>query len=106
MKILLDECVDWRLSRALTGHEVKGARQMGWNAIKNGELLALASKHFDIFVTVDMNFVFQQNIRELPIPVVVLQAPTNRLVDLLPLVPKLRELIESVKDRVVTVVSL
>jgi hypothetical protein len=63
VKILLDECVDWRLSRALIGPEVKGARQMGWNAIKNGELLALASKHFDVFLTVDMNLVFQQNIR-------------------------------------------
>lgn len=105
MKILLDECVDWRLSRALTGHEVKGARQMGWNAIKNGELLALASKYFDIFLTVDMNLVFQQNIRELPIPVVVLQAPTSRLVDLLPLVPKLLETIDSARHRVITVIS-
>ena len=105
MKILLDECVDWRLSRALIGHEVKGARQMGWNAIKNGELLALASKHFDIFLTVDTNLVFQQNIRELPIPVVVLQAPTSRLVDLLPLVPKLLETIDSVRHHVITVIS-
>jgi predicted nuclease of predicted toxin-antitoxin system len=105
VKILLDECVDWRLSRALTGHEVKGARQMGWNAIKNGELLALASKYFDIFLTVDMNLVFQQNIRELPIPVVVLQAPTSRLVDLLPLVPKLLETIDSARHRVITVIS-
>jgi predicted nuclease of predicted toxin-antitoxin system len=105
VKILLDECVDWRLSRALTGHEVKGARQMGWNAIKNGELLALASKYFDIFLTVDMNLAFQQNIRELPIPVVGLQAPTSRLVDLLPLVPKLLETIDSARHRVITVIS-
>jgi hypothetical protein len=105
VKILLDECIDWRLSRALIGHDVKGARQMSWNAIKNGELLALASKHFDIFLTVDMNLVFQQNIRELPIPVVVLQAPTNRLVDLLPLVPKLLESLDSARYRVITVIS-
>lgn len=44
MKVFVDECVDWRLSRDIVGHEVKTARQMGWSTIKNGELLALAAK--------------------------------------------------------------
>jgi hypothetical protein len=43
VRILLDECIDWRLSRDIPGHDVKTARQMGWMAIKNGELLTLAS---------------------------------------------------------------
>ena len=30
MRILLDECVDWRLLRDLVAQEVKTARQMGW----------------------------------------------------------------------------
>ena len=42
MKLLLDECVDWRLARDIVGHEVKTARQMGWTSIQNGELLSLA----------------------------------------------------------------
>ena len=62
MKVLLDECVDWRLSRSIVGHDVKTARQMGWSAIKNGELLTLASLAFDVFVTVDRNLSFQQNL--------------------------------------------
>lgn len=89
MKVLLDECLDWRLARDIVGHEVKTARQMGWAAITNGELLKLASKHFDIFVTVDRNLAFQQHIGLLPMPVVVLQAKTNRLADLRPLMPDL-----------------
>ena len=44
MKVLLDECVDWRLSRDIVGHEVKSARQMGWSAITNGELLTIAAE--------------------------------------------------------------
>ena len=44
MKVLVDECVDWRLSREIVGHEVKTARQMGWSTIRNGELIALAAK--------------------------------------------------------------
>ena len=55
MKVFLDECVDWRLARDIVGHDVKTARQMGWAAIKNGELLTLVSQHFDVFVTVDPN---------------------------------------------------
>ena len=62
MRVFLDECVDWRLSRDITGHNVKTARQMRWTAVRNGELLALASAHFDAFVTVDRNLAFQQDI--------------------------------------------
>lgn len=51
MRVLLDECVDWRLARDIVGHDVKTARQMGWTTITNGELLALAAEHFDVFIT-------------------------------------------------------
>jgi hypothetical protein len=99
----LDECVDWRLARHITEHDVKSARQMGWSTIKNGELLALASKSFDVFVTVDRNLSFQQNVGRLPISVVVLAARTNRLADLIPLVPNLLVAIGTVKSGVTTV---
>jgi hypothetical protein len=62
VKIILDECVDWRLARDIVGHDVKTAHQMGWTAIENGELLTLASGAFDVFVTVDRNLSFQQNL--------------------------------------------
>jgi hypothetical protein len=89
VRVFLDECIDWRLSREVVGHEVKTAQQMGWATLKNGELLRLAAGHFDVFVTVDRNLSFQQNLTSLPIAVIVLRARTNRLVDLKPLVPDL-----------------
>ena len=95
MRVLLDECVDWRLGCELASHDVKTTRQKGWTALKNGELLALASAHFDVFVTVDRNLSFQQDIVSFPIAVVVLQARTNRLADLRPLVPRLLSAIEA-----------
>ena len=94
MRILIDECVDWRLSRDIPGHIVKTARQMGWTTIKNGELLALAAAEFDIFVTVDRNLSFQQNLGSYPLAVIVLGATSNRLADLQPLIPKLLAAIE------------
>ena len=89
MRVLLDECVDWRLARDVVGHDIRTARQMGWTAIKNGELLTLAAEHFDVFVTADRNLSFQQNLGALSIAVIVLKAKTNRLTDLRPLVPGL-----------------
>ena len=95
MKVFLDECVDWRLMREIVGHDVSTARQMGWTTIKSGALLTLASQHFDVFVTVDRNLAFQQNLEDLSIAVIVLRAHTNWLSDLRPLVPDLMATIES-----------
>jgi hypothetical protein len=105
VKVFLDECVDWRLSRAIVGHEVKTARQMGWQAIENGKLLALASQAFDVFVTVDRNLPFQQNLATSPLAIVILRARTNRLADLMPLLPGLTAAIEAATPGVVQFVG-
>ena len=89
MRVLLDECVDRRLARDITGHDVKTVPQMGWATIKNGDLLALAEAQFDAFVTVDSNVSFQQNLPRFSIAVVVLRAQSNRLFDMGVLVPQL-----------------
>lgn len=105
MRVLLDECIDWRGLRHITGHEVKTARQMGWSTVKNGELLVLASASFDVFVTVDRNLSFQQNLANLPIAVLVLRAKSNRLADLIPLVPRLLAALTSIEPNSLTVVG-
>jgi hypothetical protein len=90
VRVLLDECVDWRLIRDLAGHDVATVRAMGWMGVKNGNLLALASSQsFEVLITVDGNLSFQQNLASSEVAVVVLQARTNRLADLRPLVPEL-----------------
>jgi predicted nuclease of predicted toxin-antitoxin system len=105
VRVLLDECVDWRLLRDLIGHDVKTARQAGWATIKNGELLALAAQQFDVFVTVDRNLSFQQNLVSFPIAVIVLRARTNRLADLRPLLPALLAAIQTAKAGVAQIVG-
>ena len=106
MKVLLDECVDWRLSREIAGHEVKTAHQMGWSTIRNGELLRLAEKEFDVFVTVDRNLSFQQNLPAFAMAVVVLRARSNRLADLRRLVPELLASIPTAKTGIVSYVGV
>ena len=74
MKVLVGACVDWRFCRDIIDHDVKTAHQMGWSAVKNGELLALAQREFDVFVTVDRNLSFQQHLPTFTIAVMVLRA--------------------------------
>ncbi len=106
MKVFVDECVDWRLSRDIVGHEFRTARQQGWATIKNGELLVLATKEFDVFVTVDRNLSFQKNLPVFTIAVIVLRARSNRLGDLQPLVPELLASIPTAKRGAVTNVGV
>ena len=61
---------------------------MGWAGIKNGQLLALAEGEFDVFITVERNLSFQQNLSQFNIAIIVLQSQSNRLADLKPLIPK------------------
>ena len=62
MRILIDECLNWRLGRALTGHYATSAQKMCWSGIQNGKLLALAVENgFAVFLTGDRNLSLQQN---------------------------------------------
>ena len=97
MKLLLDECLDWRLRRDLPGHEVKTVQEMGWDGIKNGRLLALAERDFQVFITGDRNLSFQQNLPRFVIAVVVLKAESIRLLHTRPLMPKLLAMLPSLK---------
>ena len=89
MKLLLDECIDQRLAKDMEEHDVRTVPQMGWAGIKNGALLNLAEQEFDVFITVDRNLSFQQNLHKFNIAVLVLHASSNRLGDLKPLAPKI-----------------
>jgi hypothetical protein len=78
LKIFLDHCVLKRLLRLLPEHEVKTAFQIGWAAKKNGELLKLIEGEFEVFITVDQNLRYQQNLASSQLTVIVLIAASNR----------------------------
>ena len=98
MKVVLDECLPRRLTRELPGHEARTVQQMGWSGISNGQLLALIGQQFDAFITVDSNLAFQQNLGSLPVAVIVLHAPSNKIEDLRPLLPRLLAALASIKS--------
>lgn len=104
MRILLDECVNRKLRRELTGHDVRTVPEEGWSGIKNGALLTLAEPLFDVLLTVDRNIPFQQKMQGRQIALVILIATNSRLESLLPVVPELLALLPTVQSgRVYTV---
>ena len=94
MRILLDGCVPKRLGNQLSGHEVRTAPEMGWGNLDDGPLLNVMAGRFDVLVTVDKSLPKQQRLDDRPFAVIVLRAKTNRLTDLLPIIPALRSVIE------------
>ena len=99
MRILLDESLPRPVAQLLTGHETRTVKQMGWASLNNGALLRRAAGSFDAVLTADQNIEFQQNVRDLPIAVVVLIAASNRLESLEPLVPKLLEVLQALQPK-------
>ena len=87
MRILLDECLDWRLGRLLMDHHCVSVSAMGWSGLTNGYLLQRAEHYFDVFLTRDSNLIFQQNLARFDLAVIVLEARSTRLRDTAPLVP-------------------
>lgn len=92
MKILLDECIDQRFRLQLPEHDCQTAQFAGLAGLKNGQLLDAAERGgFDILRTADQQIPAQQNLAGRPLSIVTLCAPTNRLRDLLPLVPLVKQ---------------
>lgn len=98
MRLLLDESVPMQLRSMLGGHDVWTVMHMGWGGKSNGELLALAQEEFDAFITLDTNLEHQQNMTKVDIPVILLIARRSRIDYLEPLVPRMLESLQSLKQ--------
>lgn len=89
MRVFVDECVNRRFVRRLTGHDFTHISETPLRSTSNGALLRAVAPDYDVFLTRDKNIPFQQNLKNLPLAFVVLRARSNSLADLLPLVPGL-----------------
>ena len=98
MRVLLDENLDWRLRRGFDAeHEVVTVQYRGWSGMKNGELLRAAASDFDVFVTLDSNLEYQQNVASLDLAIIVVRAASSDLGDVEPALPELNALVPSVQ---------
>lgn len=99
MKILLDECIPRKLKYSLPDHECHTVPEAGFAGKKNGSLLDLAeSAGFEIFVTMDKGLEYEQNLAGRSIAILTLRAKSNRLADLLPMVPDLMRTMQLARE--------
>lgn len=105
MKILFDECINRRLGKEFPDHDFYTTHSMGWAGKKNGNLLSLAQEDFDVFITVDKNLQFQQNLSKFNISVIVLDTPRIDLKHLKSLVPKIQEALKLTKTKPLIVIK-
>jgi hypothetical protein len=98
VRVLLDENLPHDLAGALVGHVVSTVQSHGWAGTRNGALLKRAGSVCDVFISMDGNIEHQQNLAGLSFGVVVIEAPSNRMADLLPVVRELLHAIAAVRS--------
>ena len=105
MRVLIDACLPVQLKQYLGANEVRTARELGWQFKKNGDLLAAAQAQFDVVITMDKNIPAQNYLARFMLGLVIVRTRSNRLADLIPLVPEMTLAIASVKPGTVIVLS-
>jgi predicted nuclease of predicted toxin-antitoxin system len=106
LRVLLDECLPKKLKRELPEHTVITVQEQGWSGKKNGELMKLARGQFDVFMAADQNLAYQQNVVYAEIGVVVLQASSNRIESLKPLMPNVDQVLITIKPGDIVLVQV
>lgn len=97
MRVLLDANVPKKLKAAIVGHDVWTARERKFNTLPDGQLLDAMETDFDALVTMDKSLPFQQRLHDRPFAVIVLRGRSNRIADLLKLVPALQDALDVVQ---------
>ncbi len=108
MRLLIDECVPRKVKFLFIegGHECETVGEAGFSSKENGELLALADKNFDVFITIDKNIRYQQNIKGRNIAVLIIRPASNDLDDIRPHVPHALAALQSIKPGQVVEVGI
>jgi len=97
MRVLLDENVPVDLVSLLDDHDVETVSGLGWAGVKNGELLRRMRGAFDALVTMDRKLPHQQNLAVQPFGTVLVEAQSNRMVHLRPLVSEILAALDGIR---------
>ena len=104
MILLLDENMSHDLREPLddSGHRAFTTQWKGWKGKKNGELLRLAADEgIEALITFDGTLPDEQNLKTLPMAVVVLHLPDDDATRLMELLPALLDALRMLQPRTV-----
>jgi hypothetical protein len=105
VKVVLDACIPRPLRDEIAGHEVVTSHYLGLSRLEDADLLDAIEADFDALVTCDRSIPWQNQFAGRKIAVLVLRAPTNKLEDLIELVPALLDALAEVKPGEVREIS-
>ena len=106
MRLLLDENLPHQLRHEVTGHRCFTATYCGFEALANGTLLqAAAEAGFDAMLSMDRGLEFQHDLKRLPLSIVLLHAPNNKITSLRPLIPALLIALDRLEPRTLLIVE-
>lgn len=69
---MFDQGTPVPLRHSLKSHTVSTAYELGWSELKNGQLLQEAELQFDLFITTDQKLLYQQNLSNRKLAILVL----------------------------------
>ncbi|MGH9755452.1 MAG: DUF5615 family PIN-like protein [Blastocatellia bacterium] len=96
--ILFDNGVPRPLRRRLQPHRIVTTQELGWEQLKNGELLRTAEADFDVLITTDSNIKYQQSLPARDIALIVLRAFRISMKYYEPLLPQILETLETIES--------
>ena len=99
MRVLLDENLPHKLRDLFNDNiEVVTVSYRGWKGKENGELLKIAANEFDAFITMDRGIPNQQNLGDIEIGIILLEAESNRFEDLAMLISQINTVLKTLKN--------
>jgi hypothetical protein len=105
MLILFDQGTPVGIRNSLQGHVVKTAREQGWSALLNGELLRAAEDAgFEVLLTTDKNLTYQQNLGNRKIAIIVLGNSRWSLIE--PALQRISDAVNAAKPATYTLVEI
>lgn len=82
-RILIDECIHPRLKERFKSRvpdfQVQSVRDLGWSGYSDQSLIGMIQGHYEVFVTLDRGFEFQQNLSKLDFGIVIVRAINNQM---------------------------
>ena len=104
MTVLLDESVPRLVQERLPQLAIRTVQEMGWNGLKNGDLLKRAESQFDVFITADKKLRYQQNLSNTRLAIIVL--PSNQVKIVGALLSTIEQIIQTTRAGTVFEITL
>ena len=96
MRVLLDESAPRLIKTRLTEISISTVQELGWAGLTNGELLVLAEREFDVFITADKQLRYQQNLTGKRLSVIVL--PSNQVPVVTAILPAIEQSLQAIRS--------